>query len=130
MTASGPSRLALVTALLLGGAACSSNRQVLAGPEPKVFSDYLQSAHPSDIQVTDRRGGTHWFHHPVVDGDTLRGVRNNELPQPRLAIAIAEIDHVDEPHFSVIKTVGYYGGFLAAVGLVIVVVAGQTRAVY
>lgn len=130
MTASRPLRRPLVAALLLGGAACSTNHEVLAGPEPATFSDYLTSHHPSDIQVTDKRGGTHWFHHPVVDGDTLRGVRNNTLPQPRLAIAIADIDRVDEPHFSALKTVGYYGAFFAVVGLVLVIAVGNYHAVY
>ena len=130
MTASRPFSLTLVAAILLWGAACGTNREVLAGPAPTTFSDYLASHHPSDIQVTDKRGGVHWFHHPVVDGDTLRGVRNNALPQPRLAIAIADIDRVDEPHFSALKTIGYFGAFFAAVGLVLVIVVGSSHAVY
>ena len=116
--------------LMLGALACSTNREVLAGPEPRTFSEYLAANRPSDIKVTDKSGRTHWVHHPVVDGDTLRGERNHELPQPRLAIAIADVDRVEEPHFSPVKTVGYFGAFTAAVALVIVVVASGFHASY
>ena len=122
------SEVALI--LVLGALACSTNREALAGPEPRTFSDYLAAKHPSDIKVTDKSGRTHWVHHPAVDGDTLRGERNHELPQPRLAIAIADVDRVEEPHFSPVKTVGYFGAFTAAVALVIVVIASGVHASY
>jgi len=96
--------------LVLGG--CSANRQVLTKPEPQGLSDYLATHRPSDILVTDSRGGTHWFHDPVVDGDTLRGVRNRELPQPRLALPISDVAGVEEPHVSTGKTLGFLGAML------------------
>lgn len=124
------SRVSFALILTLGAAACSTNREVLAGPEPRTFSEYLAAQHPSDIKVTDKSGGTHWFHNPVVDGDTLRGVRNHELPEPRLAIAIADVDRVEEPHFSPMKTVGYFGAFTAALALVIVIIFSGAHASY
>ena len=122
--------LAAALMLMFGALACSTNRQVLAGPEPRTLSEYLAAAHPSDIKVTDRSGRTHWVHHPVVDGDTLRGERNHELPQPRLAIAIADVDRVEEPHFSPLKTVGYFGAFTVAVALIVVVIASGVHSSY
>ncbi len=127
---SRPSSAIAALILMLGAFACSTNREVLAGPEPRTFSEYLAAKHPSDIKVTDKNGRTHWFHHPVVEGDTLRGERNHELPQPRLAIAIADVDRVEEPHFSPMKTVGYFGAFNATIALVIVVIASGTHYSY
>lgn len=122
--------LAAAIAIALAGVGCSTNREVLAGPEPRTFSEYLAANRPSDIKVTEKSGRTHWVHHPVVDGDTLRGERNHELPQPRLAIAIADVDRVEEPHFSPMKTVGYFGAFTATIALVIVVIASGTHYSY
>lgn len=114
-------RTITLLALALGAGACASNREALSAPQPQTLGSYLTSKHPADILVTDRRGGSHWLHNPVVDGDTLRGVRNNELPQPRLAIAIEDVARVEEPHFSAGKTLLLVGSFVAALGAYILV---------
>ena len=120
-------RTVTLLAFALGAGACASNREALSAPQPETLASYLTSKHPADILVTDRRGGSHWFHHPVVDGDTLRGVRNNELPQPRLAMAIEDVARVEEPHFSAGKTLLLIGSFVAGVGAFIVIAIGNVR---
>ena len=127
---SRPSKGLAVFALTLGVGACSANRDVLAAPQPQSLSGYLAANHPSDIRITDRRGHTHWFHHPVVDGDTLRGVRNHDLPQPRLALAIADVGRVEEPHFSALKTVGFFAAFTAVIAAAVALTVGSIHATY
>jgi hypothetical protein len=103
---------------------------VVSGPQPQSLGAYLASKHPADILVTDRRGGTHWYHNPAVDGDTLRGVRSRELPQPRLAMAISDIDRVEEPHFSTGKTLGLIGAVLGAAAVGILILASNVSVSY
>jgi hypothetical protein len=104
---------ALLAALLLWGAACNSNREVLTTPEPQTLGTYLASRHPADILVTEKSGGTRWIHNPVVEGDSLRGVRGHDLPRLPVSIAVADVARVEEPHFSTGKTLGLIGALLA-----------------
>lgn len=107
----------------VAGVGCSTNRAVLSGPEPQTLSQYLATSHPQDILVTDKHGGSHWMHNPVVDGDTLRGVRSRDLPQPKLAIAIADVSEVEEPHFSGGKTLGLVGAIVGVTGVLLLILA-------
>src|SRR5215472_450828 len=116
--------------LVLLLAACSTNREVLSTPQPQDFAAYVASHHPEDILVRDTRGGDHWVHHPVVDGDTLRGVRSRDLPQPQIAIAISDVSRVQEPHFSGGKTLGAVRILVATVGVALVILASSVGTSY
>jgi hypothetical protein len=109
--------------LLLAG--CLSTRQVLTTPQPQDLASYLASRRPEDILVRDSKGGDHWIHHPLVDGDTVRGVRGRDLPQPRIAIAVGDVSQVEEPHFSAGRTLGLVGVMLGTAAVVLAILASR-----
>jgi len=106
-------RRAALAAIVVWGAACTANREVLTAPEPQTLGTYLSSRHPTDIFVTEKSGETRWIHNPVVDRDSLRGVRGHDLPRLPVSIAVADLSGVQEAHVSAGKTLGLVGALLA-----------------
>jgi hypothetical protein len=106
-------------------AACSVNRPVALAPGPAGVTEYLAAHRPSDLLVTDSAGRSRWVHNPTLDGDTLRGLRNRELPRERLAIPVMQVRSLAAPQFSTGRTLGLVGGVLGTLVMAIVVLAGN-----
>lgn len=116
------------TWLLAGAlAACTVNRTVSVRPDPDSLAEYLQARHPADLLVTDSLGGAQWVHRARVDGDTLRGLRNRELPSQNLAIPVTRISAIAIPRLSAARTIGLVGAVLAAATVAIAMLAGRHR---
>ena len=103
--------------------ACAVNRPVALTPDASGLAAFLDARHPADILVTDATGHSQMVHNPQLDGDTLRGLRNRDLPRERVSIPLGSVQGVAVPEFSAGRTLGLTGGILAvaAVGLLIVV---------
>lgn len=112
------------------GTACTSNRAAVTAAGPETLSAYLASSNPADILVTDKSGGSHWYHNPTMDGDSLRGVRGHDLPRYPVAIAVADIAGIQEAHFSAGRTLGLIGGVLAVVTAAVLILGSQVSYSY
>ena len=104
--------------------ACSINRPIPAAPDPAALGDYLAAHRPPDLLVTDTAGRSRWIHKPRLDGDTLRGVRNRELPRWQVAIPLTTVRSVAAPHFSTGRTVGLVGAVLGALTVAVLIMSG------
>jgi hypothetical protein len=91
-------------------------------PGPAGVAQYLASQHPLDLFVTDAAGHTQWLHEPYLDGDTLRGLRNRELPPERVAVPVTRIQSLAVPEISSGRTLGLVGGLFGAAILTILII--------
>jgi hypothetical protein len=118
----------LVVALTLFG--CAVNRPVILSPDPGTISEFFAEHHPKDVLVIDSSGHSQTVHDPQLDGDSLRGLRNRELPRLRLSIPVNTISRIAVPQFSAGRTLGLVGAIVAAAVVGILIIASGTKAVY
>jgi len=104
--------------------ACAVNRPVALSPDSGALAGFLAAHHPTDVLVTDSSGHSQMVHDPRIDGDSLRGLRNRELPRLRLAIPVNTISAIAVPEFSAGRTVGLAGAIVAAAGVGLVILLG------
>ncbi len=119
-----------LSAALLSGLACTTNRAVDLSAGPQSILHYLESHHAADVQVTDSAGERIWLHGPRVSGDSLFGTLSRDEPRARRAIALTSIRSLAVPHFSAGKTFGLIGGVVGTAGLVVIILADAAQPVY
>ncbi|HEY3279006.1 MAG TPA: hypothetical protein VGJ83_00715 [Gemmatimonadales bacterium] len=106
-------------ALALIAAACSVTKPVDLAPGVAGIREYLAAHAPPVLLVSDSVGHARWVHHPRLEGDTLRGLRSQDMPLERIAIPLNQVRGIAAPRFSAGRTLGLFGGLAAALGVVI-----------
>jgi hypothetical protein len=106
--------------ILLG---CTANRPILVAPEPVALGSYLAEERPPDLLVTDSGGHAFWLHAPELRGDTLTGRLSLDARPKRIAIPLAQVRDLRQPHFSAGRTFGLIGGVIGAAGITLLIVA-------
>jgi hypothetical protein len=112
-----------VLALPIVVAACSVNRPIALAPGAAGVAEYLSAHHPPDVLVTDSAGHSQWIHRVKLDGDTIRGLRNRQLPPEQVAIPVTQLRSLAIPALSGGRTVGLVCGLLGALAITIAVLA-------
>jgi hypothetical protein len=107
------------SALGLIAAACSVTTPVDLTPGVAGIREYLAAHAPPVLLVSDSAGHTRWVHHPRLEGDTLRGLRGQDMLFERIAIPLSQVSGIAAPRFSAGRTLGLFGGLAAVVGVVI-----------
>ncbi len=116
--------------VVLSLSACTVNRPVALTPDPGAMADFFATHHPTDVLVTDSSGHSRMVHDPRIDGDSLRGLRNRELPRERLSIPLAGINGIAVPEFSAGRTLGLAGALVALAAVGVLILAGGAKPVY
>jgi hypothetical protein len=119
-----------ILGVVLTLSACAVNRPVALSPGPAAISDFFAAHRPTDVLVTDSSGHSQMVHDPQIDGDSLRGLRNRELPRLRLSIAVNKISGMAVPEFSAGRTVGLVGAIVAVAAVGVVILANGAKPVY
>ena len=99
--------------------ACSTNHPVSVTPDAVQLAQYLEAHPASALQVTDTTGHRYWLYDPVVQNDSLIGVRSRAEPEVRVGLAAGGDRSLARPEFDTPKTVGLASGIL--MGMVTIV---------
>jgi hypothetical protein len=92
--------------------ACTTNHPLTVTPDAVQLSQYLE-AHPTeDLEVTDTAGHRYWLHDPVVQNDSLIGVKSRAEPKLRRGMPLTEIRGLARSEFDTPKTIGLASGIL------------------
>jgi len=106
--------------------ACTTNHPVSVTPDAVQLSQYLE-AHPSpDLQVTDTAGQSYWLHDPVVQNDSLIGVRNRNQPDTRVGLGLGEVRSLARPEFDT-ESALLMTGFVAGMAVMYVTLMDDTE---
>ncbi len=99
--------------------ACTTNHPVTVTPDAVQLAQYLEAHPTSALQVTDTTGHRYWLHDPVVQNDSLIGVKSRAEPEVRRGLPLAEIRSLARSEFDTPKTIGLASGIL--IGMVTIV---------
>src|SRR5258707_14536196 len=102
---------------------CAVNRPVILSPDPGTISEFFAEHNPKYILVIDSSGHSQIVHDPRLDGDSLRGLRNRELPRLRLSIPVNTISRIAVPQFSAGRTLGLAGAIVATAVVGVLILA-------
>jgi len=116
--------------VVLTVSACAANKPVALSPGPAAVSNFFATHHPTDVLVTDSTGHSQMVHDPQIDGDSLRGLRNRELPRLRLAIPVNNINGIAVPQLSAGRTLGLVGAIVGAAAVGVVILASGAKPDY
>ncbi len=105
--------------------ACTTNHPVTVAPDAVQLSQYLEAHPTADLQVTDTAGHRYWLHDPVVQNDSLIGVKSRAEPEVRRGLPLAEIRSLARPEFNTARTIGFAGGAVLTMVTAFVIFSGD-----
>ena len=105
--------------------ACSTNHPVTVTPDAVQLAQYLEAHPTSALQVTNTTGHRYWLYDPVVQNDSLIGVKSRAEPDVRLGLPLTEIRDLARPEFDTPKTIGLASGILIGMVTIVAIMEGE-----
>ncbi len=108
--------------------ACSTNHPVTVTPDAVQLAQYLEAHPASALQVTDTTGHRYWLYDPVVQNDSLIGVKSRAEPEVRWGLPLAEIRGLARSEFDTPKTIGLASGILISMVTIVTIMESEQGA--
>ena len=108
--------------------ACSTNHPVTVTPDAVQLAQYLEAHPTSALQVTNTTGHRYWLYDPVVQNDSLIGVKNRAEPGVQRGLPLSEIRGLARPGFDTPKTIGLASGILVGMVTIVAIMEGEQGA--